>query len=102
MNDMTASIQASIQKSMQEFWQKEAQARAAMQAKLAAEEAALRAFQCRRCPEAFPSNSKLHQHLRDRHAKPKSDPANQLSFSPILAIDAPPDGPTVITTAFNS
>ena len=27
------------------------------------------AFECRRCPASFASNTKLHQHIRDHHAK---------------------------------
>ncbi|KAI4254010.1 MAG: hypothetical protein LQ352_003356 [Teloschistes flavicans] len=32
-----------------------------------------RVFKCRRCPEKFPSNSKLHLHLAARHTQKKGD-----------------------------
>lgn len=85
LNLLITEFQRAIRNSLR----KEAQWRLAEQARLVAEDAALCVFQYRRCPEAVPSNSKLHQYLRDRHAeKPAS--ANQLPLSPVLAIDAPP------------
>ena len=66
------------------------QARLAHQRQLAAKEEAYRhheaeearklaeAFACRRCPARFSSNTKLHQHIEDHHAKkPKPEPLHE-------------------------
>ncbi|KAG7009706.1 hypothetical protein G7Y79_00002g008210 [Physcia stellaris] len=40
-------------------------------------------YTCRRCKSKFDSNTKLHEHIRTRHAKkPKSKPAQQSVVSP--------------------
>ena len=73
----------------QEQWERDEQARLlkeqqqadkeAEEARIAKEqeEARLTAFACRRCPAKYPSNTKLHEHIRDHHAKkpkPVSNP----------------------------
>ena len=46
---------------------REKQQREAEEARL--EKKRLEAFACRRCPAKFPSNTKLHEHIRNHHAK---------------------------------
>ena len=57
--------------------------------RLTSEAFTIPAFECRRCPASFASNTKLHQHIRDRHAKrPKT------STTPISTSSAtPPNTP---------
>ena len=40
------------------------------------------AFKCRRCPEAFASNTKLHDHVRTKHTKKSTPPTPPASFRP--------------------
>ncbi|CAF9942722.1 MAG: hypothetical protein HETSPECPRED_007637, partial [Heterodermia speciosa] len=48
------------------------------------------AFACRRCPEKYPSNTKLHEHVRTKHAKKPKEPTPP----------APPASPPIsMTTA---
>ena len=43
----------------------------------------LEAFACRRCPAKFPSNTKLHEHIRNHHAKkPKTAPTSSTPPTP--------------------
>ena len=61
-----------------------AKQQAAEEARIAKEKA--EAFACRRCPEKFASNTKLHDHVREKHAKkPKEAFSNE---------NAPPATPT--------
>ena len=61
-------------------------------ARLEAEEKArLERFACRRCPAKFASNTKLHTHIRDRHAKkPTALPSPPSLPTPSLAVASPP------------
>ena len=56
------------------------------------------AFACRRCPEEFSSNTKLHEHVRTKHKKPvkPSAPASPLTppASPVATPSAPATPPT--------
>ena len=87
-----------------------AELKAKEKARLQAEEAArLEAFACRRCPAKFASNTKLHTHIQEHHAKkqseaPKEAPtstsppppaplAPKLSLSAIQSIETPPSSP---------
>ena len=65
----------------------------------------LEAFACRRCPAKFPSNTKLHEHLRNHHAKkpkeaalptpstPPTSPTLPASVTPFAAPSMPPQMP---------
>ena len=76
------------------------QAEEARIAKERAEEAArlaAEAFACRRCPEKYPSNTKLHEHVRTKHAKPAkptSDEKPPPPPPPMIAVATPSTPPT--------
>ena len=62
----------------------------------------LEAFACRRCPAKFPSNTKLHDHIRNHHAKkpkaalptPPTPPALPIPFAaPSMPPQMPPTPP---------
>ena len=57
------------------------------QRQLAIQKAKDEAFSCRRCAAKFPSNSKLHKHVAERHTKKPSVPqaslSTQASLSPV-------------------
>ena len=47
------------------------------------------AFACRRCPEKYPSNTKLHEHVRTKHCKKPKEP----SPPPMAENPTPPAAP---------
>ena len=59
----------------------------------------LEAFACRRCPAKFPSNTKLHEHIRNHHAKkPKAalpTPSNPPTSSTLPALSTPSAAPSM-------
>ena len=64
----------------------------AEEARIAKEKA--EAFACRRCPEKYPSNTKLHEHVRMKHAKPeKSTAPPTVPTSPITSHATTPTTP---------
>ena len=65
------------------------------------EEARLTAFACRRCPAKYPSNTKLHEHIRDHHAKkPKPAVSSLTPSKSVVALSptSPPTPPESITS----
>ena len=67
----------------------------AEEARIAAEEARIakekvEAFSCRRCPAKFPSNTKLHDHVRTKHCKKPKEPSPP---PPAAALAIPPASP---------
>ena len=103
MNDeicdrMSKAISQSLEQSFQRLRQERETATVR-----AEKEVEWQTYPCRRCPEVFPSNNKLHKHLRLHNAKkPDKAVGNKLSCSPIYAIDAPPNGPVKLTTIATS
>ena len=61
-------------------------------------------FKCRRCPAKFSSNTKLHEHVREHHAKkpaasePASEMTSSLSFSTIASIETAPITASITST----
>ena len=86
----SASLQQFCDRLMKRFEPAAIQAEKARKAKhQAAEEARIakekaEAFACRRCPEKYPSNTKLHEHVRTKHVKPEKP--TPLSPTPSAAI----------------
>ena len=71
-----------------------AQQRQQVETSNAEERAAREPFACKRCPARFISNTKLHQHIRDRHAKrPKLGTSEAPTPAPITASTTPPFSP---------
>ena len=60
------------------------------------------AFACRRCPAKFPSNTKLHEHVRNHHAKklkPASAPATPPTTPSIAPVTPISPGSTLVSCA---
>ena len=51
------------------------------------------AFACKRCPEKYPSNTKLHDHVREKHTKPEK-PTPQTPTTPPTPPASPPPAPS--------
>ena len=67
---------------------RQAEQRAAEEARIAREKA--EAFPCRRCPEKYPSNTKLHEHVRTKHAKAeKRTPPTSTPLAPVAPVSPP-------------
>ena len=60
------------------------------QRQLAIQKAKDEAFSCRRCPAKFPSNSKLHKHVAERHTKKSSIPQALQSTTEPAPLPTPP------------
>ena len=60
------------------------------QRQLAIQKAKDEAFSCRRCAAKFPSNSKLHRHVAERHTKKPSVPQASLSSAEPAPLPTPP------------
>ena len=52
------------------------------------------AFACRRCPEKFPSNTKLHQHVQEKHSRKPKEPTSIEKPPPAAAPASPPPTPS--------
>ena len=65
------------------------------EARIAKEKA--EAFACRRCPEKYPSNTKLHEHVRTKHCRKPKEPSPPPSAvtvaSPPAKMASPPTPP---------
>ena len=87
-----------IEQACYEKRQAQRQLAAEEEARKAAEKAA-EAFPCRRCPAKFPSNTKLHQHIGDHHAKkPKPDLPEASTPAPIVTKTPAPPSVTILET----
>ena len=75
-----------------------------MERQIAEQKAKNEAFACRRCPEKFSSNTKLHKHIAAHHIKPARASSEALAPAQAMAISSsvPPTPPTSPKPAISS